>query len=83
MNIEEEIQQIHKRNKIVEANKSWEISLTRKILVAITTYLLALGFLLIIKAENPYLGAFVPVIGFWLSMWNGGFMRKYWEKHKK
>ena len=81
MNTEQELQKIIERNRKVEANKAWEISKTRKTVIALITYLLALGFLLLIKAENAYLAAFVPVIGFLLSTLDGRFIRRIWEKH--
>ena len=39
MNIEEEIKNIKERNKRVELDKKWETSLTRKVCIAILTYI--------------------------------------------
>lgn len=39
MNIQKEINQIKERNKKVEADKAWETSLSRKILIAILIYI--------------------------------------------
>ena len=44
MNIEEEISKIHSRNKKVEADKAWETSNTRKLVVALTTYFVKSSF---------------------------------------
>ena len=43
--IKEEIEKIKARNKKVEADKSWETSLTRKILIAFATYVVISLFL--------------------------------------
>ncbi len=79
MNTEQELQRIIERNYKVEANKAWGISKTRRFMIAIVTYVLALGFLLLINAENAFLAACVPVIGFLLSTLDGKVIRKYWE----
>ena len=39
MDVEQEIQKIHERNKKVELDKAWETSRTRKISIAVLTYL--------------------------------------------
>ena len=83
MSIEEEIAQTRARNQKVEQDKTWETSRIRKISVGIFTYILALIFLLVIKVENAYLAAFVPVIGFFLSTLKVDFVRKIWEKKQK
>ena len=36
--LEERVEKIEERNKKVEADKSWETSLARKIIIAIMTY---------------------------------------------
>ena len=81
MNIEEEIIKIQKRNKKVELDKKWETSLTRKICIAILTYIVVVIYSLIItKYSNIWLSSLVPVIGFTLSTLSLKFVRKVWEK---
>jgi hypothetical protein len=75
-----EIQKIHERNKQVVLDKKWETSLTRKITIAIITYVLVLVFLKIIHAENAALAALVPTGGYWLSTITLKPIRKIWEK---
>ena len=42
--LENELNQIKERNKKVELNKAWEISWTRKICIAVLTYLVIVLF---------------------------------------
>ena len=42
MNIEKEINEIKKRNKVVEFDKKWEISIIRRICICILTYIVVI-----------------------------------------
>ena len=68
------------RNKRVELDKAWEVSWTRKILILILTYIVALLYLKIADTTNPYLGAFVPCLGFFLSTLTLKLVKKIWIK---
>jgi len=79
--LEEEIEKIKKRNRRVEADKAWETSYTRRILLMIFTYL-AIGFyLVVIKIPNPWLNAIVPAVAFMLSTLTLPFFKKIWLKY--
>ena len=66
--IEKEIKEIKERNKRVELDKKWETSLTRKICIAILTYIVVVTYSYMIdKISNIWLSSLVPVIGFTLS----------------
>ncbi len=83
MNLEKEIEEIKKRNKRVELDKSWETSWTRKICIMLLTYIVVVIYsLLIKKINNVYLSSLVPVIGFTLSTLSLKLVRKLWEKVK-
>ena len=62
MDIEREIEGIKERNEKVEADKAWELSWTRKILIAIITYLLIVLFMYIAELSRPFIGAIVPAV---------------------
>ena len=62
--MKEDIEKIKERNKRVEANKAWEVSITRKIIIALMTYIIIVIFLWSINAPRPWLNAIVPVVGF-------------------
>lgn len=80
MKLEEAVAKIEERNQRVEMDKAWEVSWTRRIIVAIFTYL-ALGlYLRAINVGRPWLNAIVPTIGFLLSTLTLPWFRKIWEK---
>lgn len=80
--IEERIKIIEERNKRVELDKAWEGSLARIATVSIITYIVAVCVLYFIGASNPFLSAFVPVLGFILSTQSLSFIKKWWMKNK-
>ena len=81
MNIEQELENIKKRNKRGELDKSWETSWTRKICIMILTYLIVVIYSYLIKQyDNILLSSLVPVIGFALSTLSLKYIRKIWER---
>ena len=80
--MEEEIIQIQERNKRVELDKAWEVSLTRRAAVAVITYVVATIWLLIIENDKPYLNALVPFGGYIFSTWSLPFAKKWWIKRQ-
>ncbi|MDD3862078.1 MAG: hypothetical protein PHP74_04310 [Candidatus Gracilibacteria bacterium] len=79
--IEQEIASIKDRNRKVEADKAWEISLTRKILVGILTYFVIVIFFYFADFPKPFLNAIVPTIGFVLSTLSIPFFKNIWIKY--
>lgn len=78
--LEKEINEIKERNKRVELDKKWETSLTRKICIAILTYIVVIIYsILISKIDNVLLSSLVPVIGFILSTLSLNIIRRIWE----
>ena len=81
MELEKEIEEIKKRNVRVENDKAWETSFTRKVCIAILTYIVVVSYTFIIKSiDNVFLSSLVPVIGFLLSTLSLKLIRKIWEK---
>ena len=78
--LEREIEKIKERNRRVEADKQWETSYTRRVLLVIFTYL-AIGFYLqAIRIPQPWLNAIVPAVAFMLSTLSLPFFKKLWMK---
>lgn len=73
-----EIGQIKERNKKVEIDKAWETSKTRRLIIAIMTYLVIVVFLFSINAPNPWFNAIVPTIGFAISTLTLPFFKQMW-----
>lgn len=80
-NLEKRIEKIEERNRSVELNKAWETSLTRKILVAIFTYLAIALYLKFIVGIDPWINAIVPTVGFLLSTLTFPYFKSLWGKY--
>ena len=76
--LSKELEAIKKRNARVEADKAWELSKTRRALVAITTYLLAVIIFILINAPSPWLTALVPAAAYALSTLTLPFVKDWW-----
>jgi len=81
--LEKEIKKIKERNRRVEADKTWETSWTRRIFIGVSTYLLISIFLIIIKAEKPFLSAIIPALAYLISTLSLGLLRSWWLKRRK
>lgn len=80
MDIEKEIQAIRERNQRVEIDKAWETSWTRRIFIALVTYIIAGVWLVLIHDTYPWLKAFVPTAGYVLSTLSIPFVKKWWGR---
>ncbi len=76
--IEQELHAIAERNVRVEADKAWETSFFRKFVLSVTTYIVALLLLYVIGATHIFLSAFVPAIGFILSVQTLPAVKRRW-----
>ena len=78
MNTKKEIEKIKQRNSKIEIDKAWETSYTRKIIIAVLTYLVLVLFFIYANVTNPFLNAIVPTIGFILSTLSLTYFKKIW-----
>lgn len=78
--LEKEIEVVKARNLKVQADKAWEVSLSRRLFIAISTYIVAGIWLVIIQDTFPWLKAFVPATGYLLSTLSLPFIKKWWIK---
>jgi len=78
--IKSDIEEIKRRNQRVEADKAWETSLARKMLIAVLTYALIVIFLFTAHLPNPFINAIIPAIGFILSTLSLPLFKKIWLK---
>ena len=75
--LEQEIEKIKERNKIVELDKAWETSWIRRICICILTYIVVITYSYIVRNyDNIFLSSLVPVIGFTLSTLSLKYIRK-------
>ncbi|MFA6254713.1 MAG: hypothetical protein WC675_01615 [Patescibacteria group bacterium] len=80
-NLEQKIQQIEQRNQRVEADKAWEKSWTRRLLLLLFTYLAVGVYMQAINLPDPWLNAIVPSVAFMISTLTMPFFKKVWLKH--
>ena len=78
--ISKEIELIRARNKRVEADKAWETSITRRLMIAVVTYIIASVWLFTIHESLFWLKAFVPVAGYILSTLSLPIIKSRWTK---
>ena len=83
MNLEQEVQSIKERNQKVEIDKAWEVSVTRRIFIALLTYGIAYIWLVWIGEAQPGLKSFVPALGYILSTLSIPLIKKIWVKNQK
>lgn len=76
--LESEIAQIKSRNQRVETNKAWETSFTRIFFLVGLTYVMTSVVFWLISAPSPLLNAFIPTLGFWLSVQSLPVVKRYW-----
>ncbi len=79
--LEKEIQKIKDRNQRVEADKAWEISWSRKIVIALVTYIAIALFLSLTNMQNPWEGAIIPTVGFLLANMSIPLFKNLWVKY--
>jgi len=80
--LEKEIELIKARNRRVEADKAWETSWTRRIFIGVSTYLLIAIFLVIIKAERPFVTAIIPAVAYVVSTLSLGILKSWWLNNR-
>ena len=79
-NLKNEIEKIKERNSRVEADKAWETSFTRMVVVAVSTYIVATLALWVIANEAPFVNALIPSLGFLLSVQSLPIVKRWWVK---
>jgi hypothetical protein len=81
--LQQEIDALKERNKRVEADKAWEVSWTRKVIIAIITYILIVIFFFAAGLPRPFLNSIVPAVAFILSTMTLPIFKKAWMQGKQ
>ena len=83
--LEKELKIVKQRNKKVEADKAWETSNTRTVLVGVLTYIVIVVFFKVAGLPKPFLNSVIPALAFLVSTLTIPLFKKYWLKsvHKK
>ena len=77
------ILKLHKRNKRVEADKAWETSWPRRILIFVLTYFVVVAFFLVADLPRPFVNSLVPAGAFILSTLTMPIFKTLWLKNRK
>ena len=81
--LRKEVEAIKARNARVEADKEWETSTFKRISTAFLTYLVVLVFMLVTKAEQPFLNSLVPALAYLLGNISIGILKSWWLSERK
>ena len=81
--MDKRIEAIEKRNKRVELDKVWETSWTRKIIIAVLTYTIAVLFFFVAGLPKPFVNSMVPTLGFVLSTLSLDYFKRLWINKQK
>lgn len=73
-----ELNDLLARNARVEADKAWETSWTRKLIITALTYVIVMLYLTMLGMERVYLHALVPAGGYFLSTLSLPLFKKIW-----
>ena len=79
--LKKEIDKIKERNKRVEADKAWETSAFRKIIIAILTYFVIVLFFYFAELPKPWTNSIVPALAFVLSTLTLTLFKKFWLRY--
>ncbi len=80
-NVEKRLDLIEKRNKKVELDKAWETSWTRRITIALLTYVTIVLFFIVAQLPSPFINSLVPTAGFVLSTLSLPFFKSLWIRY--
>lgn len=80
--LEKRIKAIEQRNERVEADKTWETSLLRKLTIASLTFAIAVTYMYSINIDGYLLNALIPTGGYILSTLALDRIRRWFEKNK-
>ena len=74
------LQSLIDRNKRVEADKAWELSFTRRVFLAVLTYITASLLLWLLGQEGFLLLAFIPAISYVFSTLTLPWLKRIWMR---
>lgn len=80
--LRKEIEAIKVRNRKVEADKEWETSWTRRVIITVMTYLVIVIFFYSAELPKPWVNSIVPAMAFLLSTLSLPFFKKVWCRYR-
>ena len=83
MDLEKEIGALKARNAKVEADKAWETSYFRVILISVIIYCITAKLLYFIGNNFYFLNAIIPAVGYFISVQSLPFIKRWWIKNNR
>jgi polyferredoxin len=80
--LQQEVEAIKKRNQRVEADKAWETSWARRVLILFLTYIVIVVFLFFAELPKPFINAIIPAIAFVLSTLSVSLLKNWWLRKR-
>jgi hypothetical protein len=77
--LETRVSNLEKRNTIVDKNKKWENSNTRKIVIMCLTYFTLGLYMFFLGIDKWYLHSLIPTFGFFISTLTLEFIKNIWD----
>lgn len=74
---------IEERNLRVEADKDWETSWARKLLLVLFTYIAIGAYLHVIAVARPWTNAIVPAVAFTITTLTMPYFKSLWMKGRQ
>ncbi len=79
--LKDSIKKIIERNRRVEADKAWETSKARKVIVALLTYIVIVIFFYFAGLPKPFINSIVPALAFVVSTLTLPVFKDLWVKY--
>lgn len=76
------LDRLESRNRRVEADKAWETSWLRRLIIMGLTYLSVVCYLSIVVHIDPWINAVVPVAGYFVSTLTVSIVKSWWIKRQ-
>lgn len=76
--LEKDVSEIQSRNRRVEQDKGWEVSLYRRLLISCMTYVFTVIVFMVAGLDKPLLNASITVVGYLISTLTVGVARDQW-----
>ena len=80
--LENQVDLILQRNLKVEAEKAWETSLFRRLVILLLTYLLTSLVFWLLGVYRYFLNAIIPSLGYLLSIQTLPIIKKWWIERR-
>ena len=78
--LHQELEKIKERNRRVEADKAWEVSTFRAVLIGVLTFVFTYLILFTVEQENALFGGLLAGLGFFISTLSIPIVKRWWLK---